>query len=493
MTPGERAPNPHHALCERRLDFDGECLSPCYRAMGSESGTDRTGDGGGAATTKRESPNVLLSPAVIGDPQASTWGPTDEWQEAQGIRGRGDRTARRPWGQMGSPRGRGAEASRRLLDDRGLYPRGEEASLRGRIELNSKRFGDSSTAFSSGSSAVQDRSDVDALRCPVNAEPELRYWPTMSITWERGNPMPVYAWPDRLALEPWMLIPTIDPLRSARKFRASQGAGGCAEVVRRFLLCARGSPAGGWMVAFQVRDPPQARLARVDSPAADILSCTNIRGSFEPLMSKRHLVQPGDHIAKLAAKAGFLTLDAIWTHPENAELRKTRPSPQILAPGDVVFIPDRVPGEKSASTGRVHQFVLRRTSLEVLIVLLDRRFQPRPGIACDLVLDGGGACSVTDAFGVLRASLPPTAETGRGGGEPEQPFKVLVGWLDPQDTLSGARARLNNLGYDAGERDDPADADLRSAIEEFQCDHGIPVTGELDAATTSLLAQRHGC
>lgn len=210
-------------------------------------------------------------------------------------------------------------------------------------------------------------------------------------------------------------------------------------------------------------------------------------------MSRRHLVQQGDHIAKLAANAGFLTPDAIWSHPENAELRKARPSPQILAPGDIVFIPDRVPGARSASTGRVHQFVVRRTSLEVLIVLLDRRFQPRPGIACDLMLDGGGACSVTDAYGVLRASLPPSAETGGGGGETEQPFKVLVGWLDPQDTLSGARARLNNLGYDAGERDDPTDAALRSAIEEFQCDHGVPVTGELDTATASLLAQRHGC
>jgi hypothetical protein len=35
--------------------------------------------------------------------------------------------------------------------------------------------------------------------------------------------------------------------------------------------------------------------------------------------------------------------------------------------------------------------------------------------------------------------------------------------------------------------------DVRSAIEEFQCDFGLPVTGTMDAVTQQRLMQIHGC
>jgi hypothetical protein len=34
---------------------------------------------------------------------------------------------------------------------------------------------------------------------------------------------------------------------------------------------------------------------------------------------------------------------------------------------------------------------------------------------------------------------------------------------------------------------------LKSAIEEFQCDQKLPVTGKMDAATQDRLKKEHGC
>ena len=51
-----------------------------------------------------------------------------------------------------------------------------------------------------------------------------------------------------------------------------------------------------------------------------------------------YLVQPGDWLAKIAEEHGS-TVSAIWTHPENADHRARRRSPNVLFPGDVLHIP----------------------------------------------------------------------------------------------------------------------------------------------------------
>lgn len=51
-----------------------------------------------------------------------------------------------------------------------------------------------------------------------------------------------------------------------------------------------------------------------------------------------YIVKPGDWLAKIAEEHGS-TVSAIWNHPENAEYRATRGSPDVLYPGDVLHIP----------------------------------------------------------------------------------------------------------------------------------------------------------
>jgi peptidoglycan hydrolase-like protein with peptidoglycan-binding domain len=54
-------------------------------------------------------------------------------------------------------------------------------------------------------------------------------------------------------------------------------------------------------------------------------------------------------------------------------------------------------------------------------------------------------------------------------------------------------ARLNNLGYFAGEIENPDQTAFESAVEEFQCDHGVHVDGICGPNTQAKLKKLHGC
>src|SRR5437660_798921 len=50
----------------------------------------------------------------------------------------------------------------------------------------------------------------------------------------------------------------------------------------------------------------------------------------------------------------------IWQHPNNLYLARHR-DPNILHPGDRVYIPALAPKVESRATGHTHEFVVRRT------------------------------------------------------------------------------------------------------------------------------------
>src|SRR5262249_8508870 len=74
---------------------------------------------------------------------------------------------------------------------------------------------------------------------------------------------------------------------------------------------------------------------------------------------------------------------------------------------------------------------------------------------------------------------------------------IKVGHLDPVEEVSGQQARLNNLGYFAGplegKTEEENQALFLSAIEEFQCDHGLRVDGICGPQTQAKLKEVHGC
>lgn len=70
-----------------------------------------------------------------------------------------------------------------------------------------------------------------------------------------------------------------------------------------------------------------------------------------------------------------------------------------------------------------------------------------------------------------------------GGYDPVTSMKVRY----PDEKISDAQRALRDQGYDPGEIDGLHTPQTQQAIAEFQRDHGLIGTGELNAATTAAL------
>jgi hypothetical protein len=243
-------------------------------------------------------------------------------------------------------------------------------------------------------------------------------------------------------------------------------------------------------------------------------------------MAKTHVAQPGDHIPKIAARNGFQEVSAIWDHPQNASLKATR-QPCELAPGDHVFLPDQKDLEFKLSTGKKHTIVVKRPKIRLRVAFKDA--SGRPVTRTPRTLECGKASFpfTLDGDGKLDQEIPIETEDARAIFE-DGDVAFQVGHLQPIDLRAGQLDRLNNLGYDVGigveeaeERTGPsaggtdpgadgaavggdgedqgadeeakeAERLFQSALEEFQCDNGLEVTGKLDGATRAKLLEVHG-
>ncbi|WP_437671179.1 peptidoglycan-binding protein [Sorangium sp. So ce131] len=205
-----------------------------------------------------------------------------------------------------------------------------------------------------------------------------------------------------------------------------------------------------------------------------------------------YIIKQGDHLTKIAVRFGFTSYDVIWNHPRNAELKARRRTPNVLMPGDRVFIPDREVKSAKVSSGKRHFFKVKRSRLQLRLAFLD--FLHRPIANTEGALDiQSNLRAITDGDGRMELIIAAAAE----GGTitlPQGSATIHIGHLDPIDEESGLRARLANLGYLIGVVEDADDTEeLRFALQEFQADHGIKITGAFDDATRAKLLDIHGC
>ncbi len=216
-------------------------------------------------------------------------------------------------------------------------------------------------------------------------------------------------------------------------------------------------------------------------------------------MPIRYIVKPGDHLAKIAAEHGISSYLALWTAGENAELRKKRKNPNILFAGDVVVIPDKTVKQKDVVTDKRHRFVMTEHRLKLRIDVEDAFRAPLKNTACELGAEGANANTQrTDGKGRVELDVPKATHRARliirnaETGFSDVVLDVIVGGLDPVDTIEGQSQRLVNLGYlrkVAVDRDAP---ELLSAVQEFQCDHGLTVDGRCGPASQGKLEKVHG-
>ncbi len=162
-------------------------------------------------------------------------------------------------------------------------------------------------------------------------------------------------------------------------------------------------------------------------------------------------VAQGDCISSIAHDHG-LFWQTIWNHPENHELKQKRDDPNVLFPGDVVFVPDK-----------------------------EAKVESRAGR-----LDSKGACSIP---------IRPGSKNGNitlGDPNKGEIYDLDLGCIDPITSVSGVEARLYNLGYLDSEPSGQDSPELADAVKAFQLDQGISASAGLDDPTRRRLVEVHG-
>jgi hypothetical protein len=184
----------------------------------------------------------------------------------------------------------------------------------------------------------------------------------------------------------------------------------------------------------------------------------------------------GDHLSKIAKAFGLSDYHTISDHPDNATLKQQRQNPNVLFPGDSLFVPDHEQKEESRSTNQKHRFKMNSNSLKLRLTLEDAYEAPLANAKCQLILGCDFRNLTTDGSGKIEQNIPADirdasltvqdAQSPLSGGQ----ITIKIGDLDPVTETSGQIARLSNL---VGDVTKPDQTIVESAVEEFQCDTGL--------------------
>jgi hypothetical protein len=212
-------------------------------------------------------------------------------------------------------------------------------------------------------------------------------------------------------------------------------------------------------------------------------------------MSKTHVVEPGECLSSIARKYGFVNWRIIWDAPDNADLKKKRPNPDVIYPGDEVAIPDNKPKEVSVGKGASVDTSLKPEKISLRLAVYIDPDDKGPKGRWELKVEGVEDPLKSDlpSDGTISVEIPAKANKAvlqlflTGGNEPDETYKLALGHLDPASTVSGAQERLRRLGYECGEVDGILGVRTRSALLTFQEMNGLDATGKLDQPTVNKL------
>jgi hypothetical protein len=243
-----------------------------------------------------------------------------------------------------------------------------------------------------------------------------------------------------------------------------------------------------------------------------------------------YIVKDGDCIDSIAADHGFFP-DTIWNDPANSGLKQKRKDPNVLMPNDKVFIPEKVTRSEVRNVDMRAKFKRKGVPAKLRLQLFKPKepeppkeeppsaapspaseshyteyqeasvvpeMEPRKDTPYVMYVDGQDVDhGNTDGDGKVELPIPPHAREGKlvlNPGKPEEEeIPLNLGGMNPADTISGGRKRLNNLGYPCAEDNDEMTPDLKEALQRFQFDNKLDAKGEFNKATQDKLKEMHGC
>lgn len=192
----------------------------------------------------------------------------------------------------------------------------------------------------------------------------------------------------------------------------------------------------------------------------------------QPQGGSWYTVEAGDWISKIAHRFGFADWKSIWNAPQNADLRDLRPDPNVIYPGDQVYIPPLTPKEVLCATNQLHQFQRKINRKKLKLVLRDADGEPRSNVPCTLEIDHKPYPGVkaTNGEGLIETLIPESASEGvlTVGQDRAEVYQLMLGQLDPIETVKGYQERLANLGHYTGEIDGMVGPLTKKAVRAFQ-------------------------
>ena len=204
-----------------------------------------------------------------------------------------------------------------------------------------------------------------------------------------------------------------------------------------------------------------------------------------------YVVRQGDYLVKLAFVHGF-DAEEVWNDAKNEEIRGKRGDHNILAPGDIVYLPVKEKEGFSIVKGATNKYTAKVPKITVHLVIKDEDGQALVGESYEIrglgepvrgTVGDGGAVSF-EAPVTLREATFALLRLGIV-------YPVRVGDLDPIEDTSGVRMRLAHLGHLRSPDDDDRESMAR-AILAFQKAQKMDLTGVLDEATRDALKTAHG-
>lgn len=239
-----------------------------------------------------------------------------------------------------------------------------------------------------------------------------------------------------------------------------------------------------------------------------------------------YIIAQGDCIDSVAMRHGFFP-DTLWNHGANAGLKELRKDPNVLFPGDKLFIPDIQIREVDKANEQRHRFRRKGVPAKLHLRFLKPKDPPPPeeeapaagedsesnyedpeissgpqemepiaNAPFRLDVEGQITEGQTDGDGQVKVPIPPNAAKGvitfYPGTPEERVLPLSLGAMDPMETIVGARKRLRNLGYHCS-IEDKITPELKDVIARFQKDNDLEAKGELDDATKAKLKEKHGC
>ena len=218
-------------------------------------------------------------------------------------------------------------------------------------------------------------------------------------------------------------------------------------------------------------------------------------------MAEQYEVKQGDCLSSIAKAHGLRSWKVIWDDPNNKAFKDARKNPNVLYPGDVLYLPDVKPSDKkaSATTEKRNKFQVNLSKTLLRIQVKDEKEKPLSGKAYTIWIGDEERAGKTDGDGLVIEKVDPEVtsakltvwleEQGKGA---RYLWDLAVGHLDPIDEVSGIQARLNNLGYFCGDVDGNVTAATIAALKGFQKANGLEPTGEPDDDTKNKLLAAHG-